>query len=176
MFKTDLKEGSQSEIELPKMDLSTMESIMDFIYTGKTKITNENIERITLGANFFCVSKLLTKCVAHIKGKIDNRNAIQIFEFGNQISEERLKDFAKDYIIQNFEEISSKNLDLMEMSTGLLLEIIEDKHTSLHSDPQENAERLFQLGWNNLQSKPDDVWKTFLPKLLGTCRSLRWRR
>ncbi len=38
--------------------------------------------------------------------------------------------------------------------------------TSVHGDPQENEERLLQLGWNHLFSKSDSELESFLPKLL----------
>ncbi len=40
------------------------------------------------------------------------------------------------------------------------------KGKSVHGDPQENEERLLQLGWNHLFSKSDSELESFLPKLL----------
>ncbi len=166
MFATDLKEGSQSDVDLPKTDVSTMELLMNFAYTGKLGVTNKNIEKIMRAANFFGMSQLLEKCVDVIKPRINKHNAIEIIEFAEHISNDALKQCAKQYFIDNFEVISKKNLDMMDMSHDLLLEIIEDDATVIDPDPTENEERLFQLGWNNLQSKSDDMWNAAVPKLM----------
>ncbi len=170
MFRTELKEGSQSEIELPAIDVATMESIMEFTYTGKINVTNENIEKITKAANFFSMSKLLGNCIAHIEGRINSTNCIEILEFSDQISNIKLKDCAKEYFIQNFDEVSSTNLDIMNMTTSLFLEIIGEDKTSIHGDPSLNEEKLFQIGWTNLHMRSNNKYNILLPKLLKLVR------
>ncbi len=166
MFATDLKEGSQSEVNLPKTDVSTMELLMEFAYTGKLGVTNKNIEKIMKAANFFGMGQLLERCVDILKPRINKHNAVEILEFAEHISNDVLKQCAKQYFIENFEVISKKNLDVMDMSHDLLLEIIEDDATVIDPDPTENEERLFQLGWNNLQTKSDDIWEASILKLM----------
>ncbi len=166
MFSTDFKESSQSEVDLPKTDFCTMESLITFMYTGKISVINENIEKVIEAANFFGMTKLVKQCVDVIKPEINVQNAIEILEFAEHISNEDLKAFAKKYFIENFDEISKKNLDIMDMSHNLLLEIIADDATAIDQDPTENEERLFQVGWNNLQSKSDYIWEAFVPKLM----------
>ncbi len=144
MFTTNLKEGSQSEIELPTID-------------------------ITRAANLFCMSKLLENCIAHIQERIGYTNCIEILEFAEQISNIKLKNCAKDYFIQNFDEVSSTSLDIMNMTPSLLLEIIGDK-TSIDGDPSRNEEKLFHIGFTNLQMKSDVVYETLLPQLLKLVR------
>ncbi len=170
MFTSNLKEGSQPEVELPKTDAKTMESLIDFAYTGKMKLNNSNIETTTTAANFFGMSTLLGKCVDYIKGKINQTNCIEILEFAEHISDDVLKYAAMKYVSENFETITEKNLDIVEMSTNLLLEVIDCGSTIIHSNPVQNEMKLFQIGWNNLHSKPDDQWSVFLPKLLKAVR------
>ena len=166
MLTTDLKEASQSEVELPKADAHTMEYIINFAYTGNIKLSNHNIENVTSAANFFGISTLLENCVEYIKKKIDNTNCIEILELADRISNILLKDFTMRYITENVAEIVPKNLELVNMSTPLLLEIIANAATSIHNDSTQNEERLFQIGWNVLHSRTDEEWARFLPKLL----------
>ncbi len=166
MFTTDLKEGGQSEVELPKADVTTMTSLLDFIYTGKITVTDENVEKIVTGANFFGIAKIVQKCINYIMDKINHNNSIEILEFAERISNKDLKVFAMKVVISQFETISSTNLDIMQMTTPLLLSIIGNVGTVIHESPTKNEERLFQLGWNHLQSKSQDVLEKFLPQLL----------
>ncbi len=166
MFTTNLKEGSQSTIELPKTEVSVMELLLDYVYVGVLDVTDDTIEKLIRAANYFGMLDLYDKCVKYVKTRINNRNSIEILEFAEHMGNNDLKEFAKQYIVQNFEAISSRNLHLMGMTTSLLIEIIGDNFLSIHSDAVENEERLFQLGWNHLQAKSEDVLKIYLPRLL----------
>ena len=166
LFTTNLKEGSQPEIELPKTEVSVMELLLDYVYIGELDVTDENIEKIVRAANYFGMLDLYDKCAQYIKTRINNRNSTEILEFAEHMGNNDLKEFAKQYTIQNFEAISSRNLHLMGMTTSLLIEIIGDNAMTIHTDATENEERLFQLGWNHLQAKSEDVLKTYLPRLL----------
>ncbi len=166
MFHSEFKEQLNQEVEIPHMDIETMETIIEFAYTGEVAFTNGNIEKITRGANYFGMTKLLANCTRYIRQRLDDKNCIEVLQFAEHISNASLKASAKTYLNDHFDTICLKNLDLMKMSTPLLLEILGDNHTSIDGDPQENEERLFQLGWNHLFSKSDAEWKMYLPDLL----------
>ncbi len=166
MFATDLKECGQSEVHLPKHDLSTMETLVEFAYTGDVQVGNRNIEKITRAANFFGMSSLLKECTEYITERTYFRNCIEILEFAELTGNDDLKASAKNYILENFERVSTQNLDIVDMSTSLLLEIIADDSATIHPDPSQNEEKLFQIGWNHIRAKPGDEFQMYLFKLL----------
>ncbi len=168
MFTSKFKEVSQDEVELPQMDQVSFETIINFIYTGKTAITNQNIENISRAANFLEIPKLLEECTRHLMEKIDYGNCIEVLEFADHISNTELKMHAKKYFLEHYDEISAKNLYIMDISIPLLLEILGDDSAAIHPDPSENEERLLQFGMNRLHSEPDEVFQKYLPKLLKT--------
>ena len=71
MFTSKFKEASQDKVELPQIDPVTMETIMDFIYIGKTTLTNETIEDIARAANFLEMPKLLEECTKFLTERMD---------------------------------------------------------------------------------------------------------
>ncbi len=166
MFTGEFREVNQQEIELPTMDTNIMESIIKFMYTGKVQVTTGSLEKITKAANFFGIDALLEKCVETIKQRINIQNSIELLEFAEHISNNNLSNYAKDFFIANFKTIALENSDIKCMSHSLLIARIEDEATSIHEDPTENEEQLFQLGSENLQSKSEDVQETFLPRLM----------
>ena len=146
MLTSNLKEGSQAEVELPNTDAKTMESLIDFAYTGNIKVNMENIESITTAANFFGMTSLLEKCVGYVRGKINKGNCIEILEFAEHISDKELKDFAMSYVTKNLKAVATENLDIVRMTTSLLLEIIGANSLSVHDHPGRNEMKLFQIG------------------------------
>ncbi len=167
MFASNLKEASQTEVELPKTEVSVMESLIEFAYTGRLDITNQNVEQIIRGADFFGMSKLLEKCVQYIVERIDYNNCVEVLALAEHLSKNDLKMAAKKYFIDNFDEVSSKNLDIFTLSTSLVLEIIADNSAAIHSNQSQNEERLLQFGWNHLHTRSDEDWQAFIPKLLN---------
>ncbi len=79
-----------------------------------------------------------------------------------------MRQSALDYIVnpENFEVIMGRNLDIIDMSSSLLLEILGNDAISIHDDSSLNEEKLFQIGWGNIHTKTDEEFATFLPKLL----------
>ena len=167
MFTSKFKEASQDTVALPQMDRDTMETIMNFIYTGKLAISNKNIENIAQAANFLEMPKLLEECSGYLTQRTDYDNCIEVLEFADHIGNDELKTQTKDYFVKNFDKVSSKSLDIMDMSIPLLLEIIGDDSTAVDSDPCENEERLLQFGLNRLQSEPEDVFRKYISQLLN---------
>ncbi len=147
-------------------DVQTMESLVDFAYSGNIQLNNGNIERITIAANLFGIPTLLKKCVEYIKSRLNTRNCIEVLELSDHISNKGLRDSAMQFIISEFKTIAVENLDILEMSFSLLLEIIGHNATLIEVNPEKNEERLFQIGWSNLHSKTDAQRATFLPRLL----------
>ena len=166
MFSTDFKEGKQSKVELPTTDIATMNSLVDFVYTGKIKVNNNNIEQIVTAANYYGMAAVLQKCLEYLMGKINKTNSIEMLEFAERISDDTFKNFAVKFVVQNFESIYGTNLDIMKMTTKILMDIIRSPATVIHSDPTENEERLFQLGWNHLQAQSNGYLERALPVLL----------
>ncbi len=166
MFTSKFKEASQDIVTLPQMDQNTMKTIVNVIYTGKLTISNKNIENITQAANFLEMPKLLEECSEYLIRRTDYDNCIEVLEFADHIGNDKLKSQMKHYFVQNFDKVSSKSLDIMDMSIPLLLEIIGDDSTAVDADPSENEERLLHFGLNRLQSEPDDVFRKYIPKLL----------
>ncbi len=161
----NFKEANSKEILLKEIDVATMHVLLDWMYTGQIELSRENVEKIIRGAHYLRINTLVELCTAFIARRLDHMNCVEIMELGDLFSVD-LKETAMAFFVKNFSEVGRKNLDLTEMNPDILLEIIEDVCTVIDQDPATNEERLFQLGWTNLQAKPDVLWNTFLPKLL----------
>ncbi len=55
---------------------------------------------------------------------------------------------------------------MLKMSPQNLVDIIGQDKIVIHHDPVQNEERLFQIAWNNIQTKCDETQALFIPKIL----------
>lgn len=56
MFTSDLKECKMKRIPIRGVDMATMRLIIEFAYTGKVTVNEENVHHLLLAANMFQVS------------------------------------------------------------------------------------------------------------------------
>ena len=69
------------EIRMPDVDDVILATILDFIYTGKLKMTNENALDLFMFADRMELSALFASCIKYIEAHIDAQNCL-----GKQVS------------------------------------------------------------------------------------------
>ena len=62
MFSHDMLEARQKEINIQGIDSSSFESLLNFVYTGKIKINEGNVESIIMLASYFQLDNVQIVC------------------------------------------------------------------------------------------------------------------
>ncbi|KAK8720664.1 hypothetical protein OTU49_013175 [Cherax quadricarinatus] len=88
----------------PKLDITckTFELILDFIYTGRVILDNDNIQDILQASDLLLMTDLKELCIKFLMARIDVDNCLGILQFAQQFSCPRLVHFAQDFICQHF--------------------------------------------------------------------------
>ena len=73
MFSSGTKESSQKEIHLPTIDSESMKVMLDYVYSGKANLTNDNVHRGVINASFFGSELLVDKCSEIIKTSVNKK-------------------------------------------------------------------------------------------------------
>ena len=58
MFTHDLIEQKQTEIDIKDLDFLSVSSIIDYLYTGKIKITDQNVQDLLMACSILQVSNV----------------------------------------------------------------------------------------------------------------------
>ncbi|XP_069181358.1 gigaxonin isoform X2 [Procambarus clarkii] len=88
----------------PRLDIAckTFELILDFIYTGRVILDNDNIQDILQASDLLLMTDLKELCIRFLMARIDVDNCLGILQFAQQFSCPRLVRFAQDFICQHF--------------------------------------------------------------------------
>ena len=105
MFKSKMKEGYQSVIEIQAVDGQTTKALIDFIYTGSVTINNENVMLLLSGADYFQAQEVKQFCFEFLRTNISPDNALEILKAATLYMNDALKDEVEQYINANFEEV-----------------------------------------------------------------------
>lgn len=62
------------------MDADTIESLINFAYSGKLRITIHNVQSLMVGANFLQLSALVDACCAYLKSRLQGAFSSHYFD------------------------------------------------------------------------------------------------
>ncbi|XP_050428945.1 kelch-like protein diablo [Adelges cooleyi] len=148
MFNGHFKERNENEILLKDMDFKILESIVNFIYTFKIDIKENNFEKLLMAAEMYDISGIRELCFKYIKENINLTNCVSIMKISELIqSDKEINSFCWAYILNNFTMIVNSPLEaekLYEFPIGDVLKII--KHDDLVVDSEEKVFD-FIIGW-----------------------------
>ena len=118
-------EGEQEEIRLQGINEAVFRVLIDFAYTGCVKITEENVQDLLHGANYFGVDFVQISCAEFLKKATDEKTCMGIMQLADSYGIHDLRLAAKHYALSHFVEIS-KEQDFLALPLQFLLEILRD--------------------------------------------------
>jgi hypothetical protein len=117
MFSCDLKESRMGKVYIENITPWTMKRLIDFIYTSKIDITDDNVIDIFNGACMFNLYDLIEKCSVYIEQNIDLNNCIDLYLFADLHSLEKLKNSTYKFIVDNFDHLyEQKTSDYVKLN------------------------------------------------------------
>ncbi|XP_057315214.1 kelch-like protein 17 [Hydractinia symbiolongicarpus] len=138
MFTTGLREGSAEEVELHGVDPDSVAILLDFIYTSKIKILEENVQLLLPASNILQLSTVREACCNFLNHQLDPCNALGILLFADTHNCTSLVEAAESYVLQNFVNVSQTEefLTLSSDRMKYLLQsdcLVADKEASVYT-------------------------------------------
>lgn len=119
----NFKEGDDEEVTLSNTDGPTLRKIIDFCYTGKIKITNENIEQIIDRASYMEIVRIERKCEQFWIDTLATSNCVEIFLAADKYSFKDLRKISFDFICEHFEAVA--DIELKKIGVSFFSELLE---------------------------------------------------
>lgn len=109
MFMHDyLLESRQECIVLNQVvDACALEHIINYSYSGKIEITNENVQALLIAANFFHLKNIKLACCEFVKKRLCVQDALCLRSFAEQLMCHDLVVSVNRFINNNFSKISN---------------------------------------------------------------------
>ena len=127
MFTSDVRESTDSIVPIHGISKNAMEILLEYMYSGKVNLTNENVQNVFSAANFLEMLEVMDMCIDHFSQAVGLTNCLDVFFFASYNYCEKLKLNSGKFILKKFPEIAESKEFLSKVD-------IEDLKWFLSSD------------------------------------------
>lgn len=103
MFLGGMRENSEKIINIPDIDDTTFRDILEFLYTGKIIVSENNIVPLITAAEKFQITDLKEVCYSTFDKVANEDNIVQILLVADMWNEQALKILCKKYMLEHYE-------------------------------------------------------------------------
>ncbi|XP_065053298.1 kelch-like protein 17 isoform X2 [Rhopilema esculentum] len=135
MFTAGMVESRENTIELHDIDATSVESIIDFIYTSQIEISEDNVQTLLPASTIIQVEPVKEACCKFLSAQLSPCNCLGILVFADMHGCVDLLSIAKSYALVNFVEIS-RTEEFLHITPKRLIELISDDNLYSHDESQ----------------------------------------
>ena len=125
MFSSGMRESVSGEITFKEMEATTFELVMEYIYTGKEVVTQDNVIKLLKASSLLQIKSLCEKCEVILEPYIDLENCIDIWRLSLIHSWEKVKAKAFLKILKQFVDLVKTDA-FMRLDAYELIQVIKD--------------------------------------------------
>ncbi|KAJ4448640.1 hypothetical protein ANN_00030 [Periplaneta americana] len=163
MFTHDMVESKQRDITIQGIEAVALEALINFAYSGRVILDNNNVQSVMVGASFLQLHKVRDACADFLKRRFHPNNVLGIRSFADTLGCTPLVEEADKYIQQYFHDVSMSD-EYFSLSCTDLLSIVRRDELHVFSE-----EQVFEAVMRWVKKEPD-MRRKDLPRLLATVR------
>jgi kelch-like protein 18 len=97
--------NKKEEIKMKEIESSALEQFINYSYNGRITITNDNVQSLLIGANFFHLKSIKTACCDFVKKRLTVQDALIVKQFAEQLMCHDLVQEVNRFVCKNFTKI-----------------------------------------------------------------------
>jgi kelch-like protein 10 len=162
LFTNGMLADDKRAITIPGVEDDMMAAVIEYAYTRKTEITEENVIRLLPAADQLNMLGLVKQCAEFLIRQLSSENCIGIRAFARQFFCRQLDKAAHNYVMKNFVDISKNSSELLELDMARFIEIITDDHLNV-----KNEEIVFDAVIKWIKADPNNRKSAIVELLKG---------
>lgn len=135
MFTTAMIESTSREVNLLDVEPSTIELLLEFIYSSRISLNSSNVTPLLMASNLYQIEPVEEMCVRFLKGKIDATNCLEIFAIADYLTCRELREVAEDFILLHFTDLY-KQEDFLQLHLTQIAHILQQDKLIVESEAQ----------------------------------------
>lgn len=133
MFTGKLLESQKQVIQLKEVDESALHILVDFAYTGKAQVTQENVQVLLPAANLLQLNRVKEICCHFLSQQLHSSNCLGISKFAEAYSCQSLTKKSRKYVQDHFQEVIQHE-EFLLLSASQLTELLRDDNLNVVSE------------------------------------------
>ncbi|XP_053308387.1 kelch-like protein 21 [Spea bombifrons] len=139
MFAGRLRESQAERVELHQVTGPILGLLLDFCYSGRVTVTQENVELLLQAADLLQFPSVKEACCAYLEQQLDISNCLEIQDFAEAYACRGLAESTKRFILAHMPQLAQAR-ELERLPWKRLLEFIRDDRLCV--DKEEAAYQL----------------------------------
>ena len=135
MFTRGMMESREQEIELHGIDSTSLEQLVNFMYTSNIEISEDNVQNLLPVSNVIQIESVRLACCEFLKNQLAPCNCLGILMFADTHGCLDLLETAKMYALRHFVEVS-KTEEFLNLSIKRLIELVGENNLCAHDESQ----------------------------------------
>ncbi|XP_042621609.1 kelch-like protein 35 [Cyprinus carpio] len=157
MFSSSFQENQQPVVKLQGISSTAMDNLLDFMYEGRLKLDEENVESVFQAADQLDVPVLSRACVQFLQERVSHANCLGLMDFASLYVLQPLQEQCQTLLYQDFQEVLQHDEFLglpkarvLELLACERLQVTEDVLVTaalrwVHHRPDERKQELREL-------------------------------
>ena len=123
------------QVVIQGLSRSTLNALLDFIYTGGIRVTQDNVQDLLIGSDMIQVQEVVDLCTRFLLDQLDPTNAIGMYRFAVGHNFMRLRESTMDFVYKNFPAVSQEE-EFKELPKDILCQILNSELLCIDSEYQ----------------------------------------
>ena len=138
-------------VNIEVLQASVMEDVLTYLYTGRVKISESNVQELVASASYLDIAELKESGSKFLEERLCIYNSLSSFTLAEASNLPELKEASRDMILKNF-SLVSKTEEFLRLSAAQLESwLSNDSLENIKSEREVYAEAL--LRWYNFDEK-----------------------
>ena len=125
MLSHDMVETRLDTADLKGVTVKGIEPLIYYAYSGKLKLTIDNIHEVMSAATFLQIASASDLCISFLKEKMTFENAEDLLNIGEIFSIPELKEYYRNFILKNFLQFVETDT-FLNLDAETLADYLED--------------------------------------------------
>ena len=135
MFTTEMLEKDKTSASVSTITATAMESILDFMYTGRIQIHIENVFELLEASNYLFVEKVKKACCQFLQSVLDIENCFMILSMADAFSCNDLSQTVTQYVNREFRKVA-KTESFLKLSKEEIIKFLSSDDISVENEDQ----------------------------------------
>ncbi|NXU58138.1 KLHL6 protein, partial [Turnix velox] len=163
MFCNNLREKYEEKIVLKGIDAEAMNILLEYTYTSKMVITNQNVQKVLEASSLFQFLHIVDACSSFLTKALQPENCVGILRLADTHALHSLIKLVQNYIIQNFTQVLNYE-EILELPADLLCSMLKSDDLYVTEE-----EQVFETVMNWVRYKESERFP-LLPQMLENVR------
>ena len=126
----------QEETDFVHLDFSgeTVNTILQYLYTGGVDITGENVQDLLMAANYLLITDLVSLCTNYILGNLELSNCVETLNLADITSNNQLIQRTLLTISSNIQEIMKKEENVKSIPMHLFKKVLQNENLLIRNN------------------------------------------